>query len=347
MNLVDMAASSGNLHFIMQFIIILVKIAIVISVILLHVMYATYFERKVIGHMQVSLGPMRTGPHGIWQPIADGLKSFFKEDIIPAQADKPVFILAPIIFTFAAMSALAVIPFSSGDWYVIANINVGLLYVLAMSSLGAYGVVMAGWSSNSKYSFLGGLRASAQVISYEVCMGMSLIGVILMAGSMNLTEIVNAQQQHWYGMFIIPQFLGYFVFIVAAFAETNRTPFDLPEAESELVAGYFVEYSGMRFALYYMSEYIGMLVMSSMAAICFMGGWTLPPFITGAVPILLAVPGIVWLLAKVYFHIFLFYWIRATVPRYRYDQLMALGWKVLLPLALLNIVVTSIVKFFA
>lgn len=216
-----------------------------------------------------------------------------------------------------------------------------------MSSLGAYGVVMAGWSSNSKYSFLGGLRSSAQVISYEICMGMSLIGVILMAGSMNLSEIVKAQQQHWYGMFLIPQFLGYFVFVVGAFAETNRTPFDLPEAESELVAGYFVEYSGMRFALYYMSEYIGMLVMSSMAVICFMGGWTLPPFITGALPILLAVPGIIWFLLKMYFHIFLFYWIRATVPRYRYDQLMSLGWKILLPLALLNIVVTSIVKFFA
>ena len=329
----------------MQLIIIIVKIAVVIAVTLFHVLYATYFERKVIGHMQVRLGPMRTGWHGIWQPVADGLKSFFKEDIIPAQADKPVFMLAPIIFTFAAMSALAVIPFYDG--FVIANINVGFLYVLAMSSLGAYGVVMAGWSSNSKYSFLGGLRSSAQVISYEICMGMSLIGVILMAGSMNLSEIVKAQQQHWYGMFLIPQFLGYFVFVVGAFAETNRTPFDLPEAESELVAGYFVEYSGMRFALYYMSEYIGMLVMSSMAVICFMGGWTLPPFITGALPILLAVPGIIWFLLKMYFHIFLFYWIRATVPRYRYDQLMSLGWKILLPLALLNIVVTSIVKFFA
>ncbi len=339
-----MAGSSGNFHFIIQFVIILVKIAVLISVALVHVMYATYFERKVIGHMQVRLGPMRTGPHGIWQPVADGLKSFFKEDIIPAQADRTVFKLAPVIFTFAAMSSLAVLPFFDGGW--VANINVGLLYVLAMSSLGAYGVVMAGWSSNSAYSFLGGLRSSAQVISYEVCMGMSLIGVILMAGSMNLTEIVKAQQQHWYGMFCIPQFLGYFVFVVAAFAETNRTPFDLPEAESELVAGYFVEYSGMRFALYYMSEYIGMLLMSSMAVTCFLGGWTLPPFITGVFPFLLAVPGIIWFLMKMYIQFFLFYWIRATVPRYRYDQLMALGWKVLLPLALLNIVVTSIVKFF-
>lgn len=343
MNVADMMNSSGNLHFIMQFIIIIVKIAVVVGVTLFHVLYATYFERKVIGHMQVRLGPMRTGPHGIWQPVADGLKSFFKEDVIPAQADKIVFRLAPVMFTFAAMSSLAVLPFYDG--FVIANINVGVLLVLAMSSLGAYGVVMAGWSSNSKYSFLGGLRASAQVISYEVCMGMSLIGVILMAGSMNLTDIVKAQQQHWYGMFIIPQFLAYFVFTVASFAETNRTPFDLPEGESELVAGYFVEYSGMRFALYYMSEYIGMLIMASMAVLCFMGGWTLPPFITGPFPFLLAVPGVIWFLLKMYFQFFLFYWIRATVPRYRYDQLMSLGWKVLLPLALLNIVVTSIVKF--
>ena len=329
---------------ILQFIIILVKIAIVVGVTLFHVLYATYFERKVIGHMQVRLGPMNTGPHGILQPIADSIKSLFKEDVIPTQVDKPVFILAPVMLTFAAMSSLAVLPFYDG--FVIANINVGILLVLAMSSLAAYGVVMAGWSSNSKYSFLGGLRASAQVISYEVCMGMSLIGVILMAGSMNLTDIVKAQQQHWYGMFIIPQFLAYFVFTVASFAETNRTPFDLPEAESELVAGHLVEYSGMRSALFYMSEYIGMIVMASMAVLCFMGGWTLPPFITNTFPFLLAVPGIIVFLLKMYVQFFLFYWIRATVPRYRYDQLMRLGWKVLLPLALLNVVVTSIVKFF-
>ena len=323
----------------------LINMAILISITLIHVMYATYFERKVIGHMQVRLGPMRVGPHGLLQPIADGLKLFFKEDIVPAESDKVVFKLAPIVFTFAAMSSLVVIPFFDG--FVIADINVGLLFVLAMSSLGAYGVVMAGWASNSKYSFLGGLRSSAQVISYEVCMGMSLIGVILLAGSMNLTDIVKAQQQHWYGMYLIPQILGYFIFLVATFAETNRTPFDLPEAESELVAGYFVEYSGMRFALYYVSEYVGMLVMSSVAVVCYWGGWTLPPVITNLVPALLIVPGIVWFLMKVYFHIFLFYWIRATVPRYRYDQLMSLGWKVLLPLSIVNIVITSVVKFFA
>lgn len=325
--------------------IILVKIAVVVAVTMLHVAYATYFERKVIGHMQIRLGPMRVGFHGILQPIADSIKLFFKEDIIPAQADKTVFKISPLVPVFAALSSLAVIPFFEG--FVIANINIGLLYIIAMSSLGAYGIVMAGWASNSKYSFLGGLRSSAQVISYEIAMGMSLVGVMIMAGSLNLNDIVKAQQEYWYGMYLIPQFIAYFVFLVAAFAETNRTPFDLPEAESELVAGYFVEYSGMRFALYYAAEYIGMIVMASMAVICFWGGWTIPPVIANAVPALTVVPGIVWFLVKVYFHIFLFYWIRATLPRYRYDFLMGLGWKVLIPLALANIVVTSIVKFYS
>ncbi|MBI3592794.1 MAG: NADH-quinone oxidoreductase subunit NuoH, partial [Nitrospirae bacterium] len=297
--------SPGSFDLIVKFAIIIVKIAVVIGVTMLHVLYATYFERKVIGHMQIRLGPMRVGPHGILQPLADSLKLFFKEDIIPADADKPVFKIAPVIFTFAALSSLAVIPFFEG--FVIADINIGLLYIFAMSSLGAYGVILAGWSSNSKYSFLGGLRSSAQVISYEVSMGLSLVGVMLLSESMNLSEIVRAQQQYRHGMFIIPQFLAYFVFIVSAFAETNRTPFDLPEAESELVAGYFVEYSGMRFALYYASEYIGMLVMSSIAVLCFWGGWTLPPAIVKTIPVLAAVPGIVWFLMKVYFHIFLYY----------------------------------------
>ena len=322
---------------------IIVKVAIVVGVTLFHVLYATYFERKVIGHMQIRLGPMRTGFHGILQPIADSLKLFFKEDIVPAESDKTVFKVAPIVIAFASLSSLGVLPFFDG--FVVANINVGLLYLFAMSSLAAYGVVMAGWAANSKYSFLGALRSSSQVISYEVAMGLSLVGVMLLSGSLNLNEIVKAQQQHWYGMYIVPQFIGYFIFLVSIFAETNRTPFDLPEAESELVAGYFTEYSGMRFALYYMAEYIGMLVMSSVAVACFLGGWTLPPVIINAIPALAIVPGIVWFLMKVYFHIFLFYWIRATVPRYRYDHLMSLGWKVLIPLALANIVVTSIAKF--
>ncbi|MDI6802025.1 MAG: NADH-quinone oxidoreductase subunit NuoH [Thermodesulfovibrionales bacterium] len=327
----------------LNILIIIVKIAVVVGITMLHVAYATYFERKVIGHMQVRLGPMRVGPHGILQPIADGIKLFFKEDIVPDGADKPVFKIAPIIPVFAALSSLAVIPFFEG--FVIADINIGLLYILAMSSLGAYGIVMSGWSSNSKYSFLGGLRSSAQVISYEIAIGLSLVGVMIMAGSLSLNDIVKAQQQHWHGMYLIPQFIAYFVFLVAAFAETNRAPFDLPEAESELVAGYFVEYSGMRFALFYAAEYMGMIIMSSIAVVCFWGGWTMPPVITNAVPAIKMVPGIVWFVGKVYFHIFLYYWIRATLPRYRYDQLMALGWKVLIPLALANIVVTAIVKF--
>ncbi len=344
MNVLGITVPTGYELFI-NIAIILIKIAVVIAVTMFHVLYATYFERKVIGHMQIRLGPMRVGFHGILQPVADGLKLFFKEDIIPAQADKAVFKVAPLIPVFATISSLAVLPFFNG--FVIANINIGLLYLFAMSSLAAYGVVLAGWASNSKYSFLGGLRSSAQVISYEVSMALSLVGVMLMSGSLNLTEIVRAQQQHWYGMYLFPQFVGYFIFVVSAFAETNRTPFDLPEAESELVAGYFTEYSGMRFALYYAAEYIGMIVMSCIAVVCFWGGWTLPPVLMNAVPALAVVPGIVWFLMKVYIHVFLYYWVRATVPRYRYDQLMSLGWKVLLPLALANIVVTSIVKYMA
>jgi len=332
-----------NLDFVIDVAIIIVKIAVVIGVTMLHVMYATYFERKAIGHMQIRLGPMRVGPHGILQPLADMLKLFFKEDIIPKDADKPVFWVSPIIPVFATLSSLAVIPFFEG--FVIADINIGLLYILAMSSLGAYGIVMAGWSSNSKYSFLGGLRSSAQVISYEIAMGLSLVGVMILSGSLNLSEIVKAQQQYWHGMYLIPQFLAYFIFLVAMFAETNRTPFDLPDAESELVAGYFVEYSGMRFALFYAAEYIGMIIMASIAVICFWGGWTIPPVLLNAVPALGMVPGIVWFLAKVYFHVFLYYWVRATVPRYRYDKLMELGWKILIPLALANLVITSILKY--
>ncbi len=322
--------------------IIIIKIAVVLGIGLLHVAYATYFERKVIGHMQVRLGPMRVGPHGLLQPIADGIKLFFKEDIIPAEADKPVFYLAPVIFMAASMINLAVIPFSSN--FVIANINVGLLFIFAIAGLGVYGIFISGWASNSKYAFLGGLRSSAQVISYEIAIGLSLVGVMIKAGSLNLTDIVNAQEASRYGMYAIPQIVAFVVFTIAAVAETNRTPFDLPEAESELVAGYFVEYSGFRFALFFLGEYIAMFIMASLAAVCFLGGWTLPWYVTKALPFLTYVPGIVWFLLKVYAFIFFYYWIRATVPRYRYDQLMAIGWKILIPIALANILVTGLVK---
>jgi len=326
----------------------LLYIVIVISIALLHVAYATYFERKSIGHMQVRLGPIEVGPHGLLQPIADGLKLLFKEDIVPEAADKPVFWIAPLIFFIAAITSLAVVPFSQG--WVIADINIALLFLFAMSSLGAYGIVISGWSSNSKYAFLGGLRSAAQVISYEIAMGLSLVGVMIMAGSLNLSEIVRAQQDYPLGIYAIPQIIGFVVFVIAMFAETSRCPFDLPEAESELVAGYFVEYSGFRFALFFLGEYVGMFVMSSIATLCFLGGWTIPQYLL-SIPVLggvlSAVPGIVWFLLKVYFFIFLYFWVRATVPRYRYDQLMAIGWKILIPVALANIVITGLIKLYA
>jgi NADH-quinone oxidoreductase subunit H len=325
-------------------IIMVAKIAVVIVIALLHVAYSTWFERKIIGHMQIRLGPMRVGYHGLLQPFADFVKLFFKEDIIPSSGDRPVFQLAPMIALFATISSLAVIPFFN-DFVIAKNMNVGLLYLFAMSSLSAYGIILAGWSSNSKYAFLGGLRSSAQVISYEIALALSLVGIMVLSGSLNLVEIIEAQQKHWYGMYVVVQFPAYILFLICAFAETNRTPFDLPEAESELVAGYFVEYSGMRFSLFFMAEYIAMIIMSCIAVTCFWGGWTLPPVVMEALPFLAVVPGLVWFLLKVYCHLFLFYWVRATVPRFRYDHLMSLGWKVLIPLALANIVITSIVKF--
>jgi NADH-quinone oxidoreductase subunit H len=336
------AIQDALIKFGINVVIIIIKIAVVLGIALLHVAYATYFERKVIGHMQVRLGPMRVGPHGLLQPIADGIKLFFKEDIIPANADKPVFYLAPVIFMAAAMINLSVIPFTGS--FVVANINVGLLFIFAIAGIGVYGVFISGWASNSKYAFIGGLRSSAQVISYEIAMGLSLVGVMIMAGSLNLTDIVKAQQNSVFGIFAIPQIVGFVVFVIAAVAETNRTPFDLPEAESELVAGYFTEYSGFRFALFFLGEYIAMFIMASLATVCYLGGWTMPWYIIKVLPFLSYVPGIVWFILKVYAFIFFYYWIRATVPRYRYDQLMAIGWKILIPVELANILVTGLVK---
>ncbi len=341
-NLISPTALDSLIKFGIEVVIIILKIVVVLAIGLLHVAYATWFERKVIGHMQVRLGPMRVGYHGLLQPFADGLKLFFKEDIIPAKADKTVFFLAPIIFMASAMVNLSVIPFSYS--FVIANVNLGLLFLFAMAGIGVYGIFIAGWASNSKYAFIGGLRSAAQVISYEIALGLSLVGVMMMAGSLNLTDIVRAQENSIFGVYAIPQFVAFVVFSIAAVAETNRTPFDLPEAESELVAGYFTEYSGFRFALFFLGEYIAMLLMSSIAAICFLGGWTLPWYIMKALPFLEYVPGIVWLLAKIYAFMFFYYWIRATLPRYRYDQFMAIGWKILIPIALANIVVTGLVK---
>jgi len=308
---------------------VIIKILIVVGVFLLHVMFVQYFERKAIGHMQSRMGPMRVGWHGLLQPIADSIKLFFKEDIIPAQADKPIFYIAPIIGVVAAVSSIAVLPLWEG--FSLADLNIGILYILALSSVGSYSVILGGWASNSKYSFLGGLRSSAQVISYEIAMGLSLVGVMMMAGSANLSDIVAAQSGHW---FVLPQLLAFGVFFISALAETNRVPFDLPEAETELVSGFATEYSGMRWALFFMAEYAGMFVMSALLSICFLGGWSGPAFL----------PGIVWFLLKVYGCIFLYFWIRATLPRYRYDQLMGLGWKVFIPLALANIIFTALIK---
>jgi len=312
----------------------LFKTVAAVSVLMLHVAYVVYFERKVIGHMQSRLGPMRVGWHGLLQPIADGLKLFFKEDIIPSQADKPIFYIAPIIGMIAVLSSLAVIPLWEG--FSIANLNIGILYILALSSVGAYSIILAGWASNSKYSFLGGLRSSAQVISYEISMGLSLVGVMMLAGSANLSDIVRAQSGHW---FLWSQPVACLIFVLSAIAETNRAPFDLPEAESELVAGYFTEYSGMRFGLFFMAEYAGMFIMSALGSICFLGGWNGPDF-----GIFAHVPKVIWLLLKIYGCIFFYFWIRATLPRYRYDQLMNLGWKLFIPLALANVVVTGLIK---
>ena len=312
----------------------IIKIVTVVIVFLTHVAVGVYAERKLMGHMQARLGPMRVGWHGVLQVIADGIKLFFKEDIIPANSDKPIFYMAPILGVLAAVGSIAVIPL--WDNFSIANLNVGILYILALSSVGAYSIILAGWSSNSKYSFLGALRSSAQVISYEISMGLSLVGVMMLAGSANLSDIVRAQSGLW---FVIPQIIAFFVFVVSAIAETNRTPFDLPEAESELVAGYFTEYSGMRWGLFMMAEYVGMIIMSSMAAVCFLGGWSGPEFWFFSY-----VPDVIWFILKVYAFMFFYIWLRATLPRYRYDQLMGLGWKLFIPLALANIVLTGLMK---
>jgi NADH-quinone oxidoreductase subunit H len=308
---------------------IFIKTLTVVSILMLHVSYVVYFERKVIGHMQSRMGPMRVGWHGLLQPIADAIKLFFKEDIMPSQADKPIFYVAPLIGVLAALGAVAVIPMWEG--FSIADLNIGILYILALSSVGSYAVILGGWASNSKYSFLGGLRSAAQVISYEIAMGLSLVGVMLMSGSANLSDIVYAQSGHW---FIFTQPVAFFVFMVAIFAETNRVPFDMPEAETELVAGYATEYSGIRFGLFFMAEYAGMFVMSGFGVVCFLGGWSGPAFL----------PGFVWFILKVYAFIFLYFWIRATLPRYRYDQLMSLGWKLFIPLALGNVIFTALIK---
>ena len=318
--------------------IIIFKITLIIVPLLLFIAYLTYFERKVIGAMQLRKGPNVVGPFGLLQPIADGLKLLTKETIFPDNSSKFLFIFSPILTFALALLAWAVIPV---DYKVVlSDINVGLMYIFAISSLGIYGIIVAGWSSNSRYAFLGSLRSAAQMISYEVSIGLIIISVLLSSGSLNLTDIVMSQQEMWY---LIPHFPMFVIFFISTLAETNRAPFDLPEAESELVAGYNVEYSSMSFGLFFLGEYGNMILMSSMSTILFLGGW-LPPFESLYLDI---IPGYIWFLVKVVALLFVFLWVRATLPRYRYDQLMTLGWKLFLPLSLLWIIITSSFMFFA
>jgi NADH-quinone oxidoreductase subunit H len=311
---------------------ILAQILMVIGPLLIAVAYLTLAERRVIGFMQLRKGPNVVGPFGLFQPFADALKLMAKETILPAGANKVVFLFAPMLTFILAIVAWAVIPF--GEGLVIADINVGILYLFAISSLGVYGVIMAGWASNSKYAFLGALRSAAQMVSYEVSMGLVIINVLLCVGSLNLSAIVEAQRDMWFALPLLPMFV---VFFISTLAETNRAPLDLPEGESELVAGYFVEYSSMSFALFFLGEYANMILMSSMTVVLFMGGW-LPPFDIFPLNV---IPGPIWFILKIMLVLFVFLWVRATTPRYRYDQLMRLGWKIFLPFSLLYVVATA------
>jgi NADH-quinone oxidoreductase subunit H len=294
--------------------------------------YLTYAERKVLAAMQMRQGPMVVGPFGLLQPLADGIKLLGKETIIPAGANRAVFVIAPMLTFMLSLIAWAVIPVSSG--WVLANINVGVLYLFAISSLGVYGILMAGWASNSRYAFLGGLRSAAQMVSYEVSMGFVLVTVLLATGSLNLTAIVEAQRPWWVILLLFPMMV---VFVISALAETNRAPFDLPEGESELVGGYNVEYSSMTFALFFLGEYMNMILMSGMTTVLFLGGWKVP----FGLEQLSFIPGIIWFGIKVSIVLFFFIWTRATLPRFRYDQLMRLGWKVFLPFTLVWVIVVA------
>lgn len=308
------------------------KILLLIIPLIVAVAYLTYAERRVIAAMQLRRGPNVVGPFGLLQPVADMLKLLRKETIIPTLANRFIFIMAPIVTFSLSLVAWAVIPI--GPNFVIADINVGVLYLFAISSLGVYGIIMAGWASNSKYAFLGALRSAAQMVSYEVSIGLIIISVLLCTGSMNLKDIVLAQEKMWFAIPLFPMFV---IFFISALAETNRAPFDLPEAEAELAGGYHVEYSSMTFALFFFGEYANMILMSALTVVLFLGGW-LPPF---NVAPFIWIPGFLWFILKICFMLFLFLWVRASFPRFRYDQLMRLGWKVFLPLSLAWVVLTA------
>jgi NADH-quinone oxidoreductase subunit H len=333
----------------------ILKVLVVTVVLLTAVAYTVLLERKVVGRIQNRWGPSRVGPFGLLQPLVDGLKLFLKEDIVPTNVYKPLYLLAPILALGCALISIAVVPFGNPEIapqgfhvFQISDINIGLLVVLGITSVGVYGIALAGWSSNNKYSLLGSLRSSAQLISYELALGLSLVGVVMLAGSLNLRVIVESQATHgilsWniFGGF---QFVAFFIYLMAAYAETNRAPFDLPEAESELTAGYHTEYSSMKFATFFMAEYANMITVSCVATLMFFGGWTSPfgdLLPSSANPIVAALVPIFWFVVKVFFFLFLYIWVRGTLPRFRYDQLMNFGWRYLLPLAILNIVGTSL-----
>ena len=330
------------------FIIILVKVLVVFAATLLTVLLMIYSERRVSAFMQGRLGPNRVGPQGLLQPIADGIKFLMKEDIIPAGVDKPIFILAPAILLIPALMTFAVIPFGSDIILFgrqiplqVADVNVGILYVLALTSIGVYGIVLAGWSSNNKYSLLGGLRSSAQLISYELAMGLAVVSIILLSGSLKLNDIVADQQGYYFSWNIFKQPLAFIIFLVAVYAETNRLPFDLSEAEQELVGGYHTEYSSMKFAMFFMAEYANMVTAAALTVTLFFGGWDFPLVDEASLGIWGVVLSVLSFILKMGVFLFLFIWVRWTFPRFRYDQLMKLGWKVLMPLALFNIFITA------
>jgi NADH-quinone oxidoreductase subunit H len=315
----------------------LIKIVMVMVPLLTAVAWLPYAERKIIGYMQIRIGPNRVGPRGWLQPIADALKLMFKEIIIPAGANKILFLLAPVLTIATALGAWAVIPFS--DTLVVSNLNAGLLYILAVSSMGVYGIIIAGWASNSKYAFLGAIRSAAQMVSYEIAMGFALVGVVVGANSLNLGVIVNAQQGGILNWFFVPMFPLFVIYFLSAVAETNRAPFDVAEGESEIVAGFHVEYSGMAFAVFFLAEYSNMILISMLASLMFLGGW-FSPF--EGLPVI-GEPSILWLFLKASFFLLLYLWFRATFPRYRYDQIMRLGWKVFIPITIVWIVLIGVI----
>jgi len=326
-----------------------IKCVVVFGCLMLAVAYMTLFERKLLGHIQIRFGPNRCGPFGLLQPFADGIKAFFKEDLIPGRSDKVLFVLAPMISIASAIIIFAVIPFGNefvlpGTNYVVklrlADVDIGLLYIFAFASIGEYGIILGGWSSGNKYGLIGSLRAAAQMISYEVALGLSIIGVILLSQSLRLTEIVHLQAGGFWNWNVWYQPMAFLLYIVCGLAEINRTPFDMPEAEAELACGFNIEYSSMKFALFFMAEYAHMITMGAVAVTLFWGGWQ-PPL-----PSLAFIPGVVWFVGKLFVFLFFFIWQRGTFPRLRYDQIMAFGWKVLLPLTLINLIITALVEAF-